>query len=246
MQIDFEEIDAVPTPLGDLVLRRRRDPRIGDIDIFEVILGEEFLMSSLFHDSEVALADLCLAALSKREHSAPWDVLVGGLGLGYTAHAALGNANVGSLRVIELFEGVIRWHQQAKVPLGAMIAKDARTHLTQADFFERVMDVERGFDDAHPGFRYDAILVDIDHAPDRQLDSTNSPFYEPAGLIAARNHLKPGGVFGLWSDDPPDDGFLAMMQRVFDTASGVPIAFANPYTGGESACSVYIGSNGGA
>jgi spermidine synthase len=242
MHTDFEEIDAAPTPLGDIVLRRRRDPRIGDVDIFEVKLGEEFLMSSLFHDSEVALADLCLAQLAARGHESPWDVLVGGLGLGYTAHAAIANNRVGSLQVIELFEPVIRWHQQGLVPLGKAISGDARCQLTQADFFARVIDADRGFDDAQPQRRYDAILVDIDHAPDRVLDTTSSPFYEPAGLIAARNHLKPGGVFGLWSDDPPHDGFLAMMNQVFEAAEGVAIAFANPYTGGESACSVYLGS----
>jgi len=240
MQTDFEEIDAASTPLGDIVLRRRRDPRIGNVDIFEVKLGEEFLMSSLFHDSEVALADLCLAQLARHKQPGSWDVLVGGLGLGYTAHAALTNNKVARLQVIELFEPVIRWHQQGLVPLGNNISGDSRCQLTQADFFARVTDADRGFDDDQPQRRYDAILVDIDHAPDRVLDSASSPFYEPAGLIAARSHLKPGGVFGLWSDDPPHEPFLAMMKQVFDTAQGVVVPFANPYTGDESACSVYI------
>ena len=66
MTIDFEELDYRPTALGDLVLRRRRDPRIGNVEIFEVKLGDDFLMSSLFHDSEIALADLGLARLAGR------------------------------------------------------------------------------------------------------------------------------------------------------------------------------------
>lgn len=247
MTTDFEEIDYRPTPLGDLVLRRRRDPRIGNVEIYEVKLGEEFLMSSLFHASEVALADLCLASLAVAtpdagpDNASPWDVVVGGLGLGYTAQAALRDSRVGSLQVIELFDGVIDWHRQRLVPLGDSLVSDARCKLVQADFFARVLDAEQGFDDAQPGRRYDALLVDIDHSPDKPLDSVSSPFYQVAGLTAARSHLKPGGVFGLWSDDAPAASFTDLFASVFQRARAEVIEFDNPYTGGTSAGTVYLG-----
>ena len=79
----FEELDYRPTPIGALSLRRRRELSLG-VDVFEIKLGDEYLMSSLFTASEIALARLGLAELS----GADLDVVVGGLGLGYTAKAS--------------------------------------------------------------------------------------------------------------------------------------------------------------
>ena len=90
MSVSFEELDFRPTPMGVLSLRRRRRPS-SDIDIYEIKLGDEFLMSSLFTVAEIALARLGLAALPR----AKLDVVVGGLGLGYTAQAVLENSTCG-------------------------------------------------------------------------------------------------------------------------------------------------------
>jgi spermidine synthase len=97
----FEELDYTPTPLGALSLRRRWEPKAG-VDVYEVKLGDDFLMSSLFTASEVALAHLGLAALS----GDGLQVVVGGLGLGYTAQAALEHSAVASLLVVEALEPV--------------------------------------------------------------------------------------------------------------------------------------------
>jgi spermidine synthase len=114
MSLDFEEIDYRQTPMGELVLRRRREPRLGNREVYEIKLGDEFLMSSLFTDGEVALADLGLAAAAGHD----LDVVVGGLGLGYTADAVLRHDSVRSLIVVEFLEGVIDWHHQGLLPLG--------------------------------------------------------------------------------------------------------------------------------
>jgi len=79
----FEELDYCPTPIGALSLRRRRDLKL-DVDVFEIKLGDESLMSCLFTATEIALARLGLAELGEGEAR---DVVVGGLGLGYTAQA---------------------------------------------------------------------------------------------------------------------------------------------------------------
>ena len=55
MSASFEELDFRPTPMGVLSLRRRRRPS-SDIDVYEIKLGDEFLMSSLFTVAEIALA----------------------------------------------------------------------------------------------------------------------------------------------------------------------------------------------
>lgn len=248
MSADFEELDYHPTPLGDLVLRRRRDPRIGDTDIFEVKLGEEFLMSSLFHTSECALSTICLDLLGSDQQSAaslPWTVAVGGLGLGYTAVAALEYNRVGQLDIIELFAGVIDWHQRALVPLGAKISRDERVNLVQADFFARVSQKGEGLNPAVPERRYHAILVDIDHSPEFPLDQQNSPFYTEQGLSDVLPHLLPGGVFGLWSDAAPDPAFEARFAQVFEQTGARAVPFDNPYTGGQSSGTIYFGRKTG-
>ena len=88
MSVNFEELDFRPTPIGVLSLRRRRQLSTG-IDIFEIKLGDEFLMSSLFTRAEIELARLGLAATHSRTSQGGLDVVVGGLGLGYTAQAVL-------------------------------------------------------------------------------------------------------------------------------------------------------------
>jgi spermidine synthase len=105
MNARFEELDWRPTPMGEISLRRRIEPTL-QVDVYEVKLGDEFLMSSLFTAAEVALADISLARIS----GADLDVVVGGLGLGYTAQAVLKDARVSSLLVIEALDEVIEWH----------------------------------------------------------------------------------------------------------------------------------------
>src|SRR6266540_5463576 len=160
MSFDFEELDYRPTPIGALSLRRRRELKLG-VDVFEIKLGDKFLMSSLFTASEIALARLGLAELS--EHGL--DVVVGGLGLGYTAKAVLEHQKVASLLVVEALEAVIEWHAEGLVPLGPELTGDLRCRFVQGDFFALAAS-EAGFDPAVPARRFDAVLVDIDHSPD--------------------------------------------------------------------------------
>jgi hypothetical protein len=65
MSLYFEELDYRPTPIGALSLRRRREFSLG-VDVFEIKLGDEYLMSSLFTASEIALARLGLEHFSIR------------------------------------------------------------------------------------------------------------------------------------------------------------------------------------
>ena len=120
MSRDFEELDYRETPLGELVLRRRRMISLGGMEVYEVKLGDAFLMSSLFHEVEVALAHLGLSELETES----WDVVVGGLGLGYTAAAALEHREVTSLLVVDALPAVIEWHEKGLVPLGDKLTGD--------------------------------------------------------------------------------------------------------------------------
>ncbi len=222
MSLLFKELDNRSTPIGVLSLRRRRELALG-VDVFEIKLGEDYLMSSLFTASEIALARLGLAALP----GARLDVVVGGLGLGYTAQAVLEEQRVASLIVVEMLDAVIDWHRTALLPLGPGLTSDPRCRFVQGDFFARA-NTPTGFDTATPGRRFDAILLDIDHSPEALLDARSTGFYQPPGLRALAAHLKPGGVFGLWSNDEPDAMFTARLAGVFEEAWAEPVTFYNP------------------
>ncbi len=279
----FEELDYRVTTIGELSLRRRRDLETGR-DIYEIKLGDEYLMSSRFTVSEEALGRLGVC-----EHPGPdrggLSVAVGGLGLGYTARAALATGRVAEMVLIEALEPVIDWHRQGLLPVGRELAADPRCRFVCADFFAllgglsvgtaagaregcavpRVLQppaagteevqrpaparpegregrpegaappsgrpppgTEEGLDPEQPGRRFDVVLLDIDHAPDRHLDPRNASFYGPEGLRRLAANLAPGGVFGLWSDDPPDQEFPATLRSVFSTARAEKVCFHNP------------------
>lgn len=228
----FEELDYQVTDIGAVSLRRRRILSL-DKDVWEVLLGEEHLMSSLFTASEVALAQLGLAALGEAPAKG-WDVVVGGLGLGYTAATVLEDARVGRLRVVELLAPVIEWHEKRLVPLDPPLVADKRCRVVEGDFFALAASDE-GF-----GGPQDAILIDIDHTPDWLLDQRSGSFYSEEGLAKLARHLKPGGVMGLWSDARADEAFVARMAKVFSNAWSEPVTFHNPLQDKPFTQTVYL------
>ena len=237
---EFEELDYQETPLGAISLRRRSEPRLGGKILYEVKLGEEFLMSSLFVEAEEELAALALQSLNAEE----LDVVVGGLGLGYTAAKVLENETVRSVLVIETITSVISWHRLGLVPLGDKLTLDSRCSLVHGDFFELAAS-SGGFDADNPGRLFHAVLLDIDHSPSHWLDTGNSAFYTGAGLTALATSLHPGGVFGLWSNDPPDQAFSSLLNEVFASAEFHLVTFPNPYTGGQSSNTIYLAYRAG-
>jgi spermidine synthase len=238
MHSRFAELAWAPTRIGEVSLRRRLEPTT-ETEVYEVKLGDEYLMSSLFTVAEEELSRLTLAALP----DAALDVVVGGLGLGFTARTALTDDRVQSLIVVEALAPVIDWHRRGLLPQADTLTTDPRATLLEGDFFALLRD-GTGFDPALPDRRFDAILVDIDHSPVNVLDPTHADLYTAAGLHRLGSRLRPGGAFGLWSDDAPDEAFLATLRRSFATATAQVVTFANPLTGGTSANTVYVATTG--
>lgn len=220
--------------MGDISLRRRHVPTI-DTEVYEVILGDEHLMSSLFTVAEIALADLGLAAVAG---DGPLDVVVGGLGLGYTAGAALADRRVGSLWVVDALPDVIRWHREGVLSLSPALADDDRCHLVEGDFFAMVAEGQGFGPGAAP--QVDAVLLDVDHTPRHVLHPSHAPFYEVDGLTRLRARLRPDGVFALWSDTVPDDEFVGAVESVFGSCSVHDVPFPNPHTGGTAHNAVVV------
>jgi spermidine synthase len=234
MRALFAELASSETPIGLLSLRRRREPS-QQVDVYEVKLGDEFLMSSLFTVAEIELARLGLAELEGDD----LDVVVGGLGLGYTACAVLADPRVRSMGVVEALAEVMDWHRAGLLPDVAGLTDDPRCTLVLGDFFDLARH-DVGFDPDAPGRRFDAVLLDIDHTPRHLLHPSHADLYTPDGLRRMARYLSDGGVFVLWSDDPPDHGFLEALGEVFAHARAEVVSFPNFYTAAESSNTVYV------
>jgi spermidine synthase len=145
---------------------------------------------------------------------------------------------VARLTVVEALEPVIDWHRRGLVPNGSRLTTDSRCRYHHADFFALAR--TDGFDPDKPGKTFDAILLDIDHTPDALLNPSHADFYTKEGLNRLRRFLKPGSVFALWSNEVPDDRFLAILADVFDRATGHVVEFHNPIQGTTATNGIYV------
>ena len=223
--------------MGEISLRRRLEPTL-QVDVYEAKLDDDFLMSSLFTAAEIALAEIALDGIV----GANLDVVVGGLGLGYTARAVLRDPRLGSLHVIEALGEVIGWHQRGLLPLSEALTSDQRCTLVNGDFFAMVA-ADEGFG-PDMADRHDAVLVDIDHTPRHLLHPSHAPFYVLDGQRRLADRLNPGGIYALWSDDPPDEDYISIVEQVFASCEAHVVTFPNPLTGGEAANTVYVATVG--
>lgn len=233
----LQELGFARTPIGEVSLRLRRDPKVPGVDLYEIKLGDEFLMSSLFHAAEDALAVLGLAPFG----GADTEVVVGGLGLGYTAASALAQPGVQRVVVVDYLEAVIDWHRRGLVPMSATLTSDPRCRFVHGDFFELAQGAPgRGFDPAAPDRRWHAVLLDIDHSPRHLLSPRNAAFYSVEGLGRLARHLRPDGVFALWADGAPDGDWVATLEAAFAAVETRVVSFPNPYLDHESSSTVYV------
>lgn len=211
---NLEILAYEPSPLGMLCLRRRELLSQPGTFVTEVTLNHEFLMSSLYTDSEQTLTRSAVAMHSGSELR----VLVGGLGLGYTAQEALLDANVAHVEVVELLPQVIDWLQNGLVPLSDAMVGNERLKVSHGDVYKRLA--------ATATETFDLILIDVDHSPDERLGSGNSTFYTAEGLRQARTHLSSNGVLAVWSyaESSP---FANALREVFDDVRIEPVTYDN-------------------
>jgi spermidine synthase len=145
------------------------------------------LMSSRMHGSEQALAAFALRSMRAVEPQ----VLVGGLGMGFTLRATLDLLNADATVVVaELVPAVVAWNRGPLGPLAGHPLRDPRVHVETGDVAERLQ--------SSPG-RFDAVLLDVDNGPDAFTATANARLYGDQGLAAARDALTPGGVLAVWS-----------------------------------------------
>ena len=178
--IRWEQLDTAPIPGGGELRLKRRGTELS------IMTGAIELMNSRLSGSEKALASLSCAAIAERP--AP-RILIGGLGMGFTLRAAQALlAPDAAIAVAELVPAVIAWAKGPLAPLHGNSLADPRVTIHQADVAALIR-----------AAAYDAILLDVDNGPRGLSRPGNDGLYSPAGLAAAKQALRPGGVLAIWS-----------------------------------------------
>lgn len=177
---ELQELGRASGAHGEVVLRRRGA-------VTELIVDGVFAMDDVDTSTERALATEAL----RRCTGDALRVLVGGLGLGWTAATVLADPRVTEADVVELQPALVGWAGEGLLP-GLPVLPD-RLRLRTAD----VADALAG----SPG-RWDAVLLDVDNGPAFLVHETNAGLYAEPGLSTALAALRPGGVLAIWSADP--------------------------------------------
>jgi spermidine synthase len=224
---NIEILDYSESPIGLLCLRRRELLSQPGTVVTEVTVNHEFLMSSLNTLSERELSRRAL----EFHGGSGLSVLVGGLGLGYTAHEAISSSKVDRVDVVEMLPQVISWLERGLYPLAEGLRDDDSVRVIEDDVFRCLA--------SEPENRYDAILVDVDHSPDELLDPRNGAFYGADGLRAAREHLTDHGVLAVWSSAGSDE-FVRALESVFAEARAEPVEWVNELIDEEQSDVVFL------
>lgn len=176
-----EIIERVTTAAGEWQLQRRDGH-------YEIICNGVFLMASYNRESARQLARLAL----ERVQGDALRVIVGGLGIGFTAQAVLEDPRVNELEVVEVEPVITAWHRTHFASLCGRPLEDPRTHLVDRDLFDVPL----------ASRSWDAILLDTDNGPDWLAREANARLYAAQALGRFLNALTPRGALGFWSAAP--------------------------------------------
>ncbi|MFJ2822365.1 spermidine synthase [Streptomyces toxytricini] len=211
-----ETLDRREGPYGEVVLRRRGTT-------YEIIANGCFLMDTSDGRSERLLVDAAYLALDPPPGARP-DLLIGGLGVGFSLAHAAAQPHWGRIAVVEREAAVVDWHRSGPLAeVSAAALADPRTEVLRTDLVAHL---------SGSADRYDALCLDIDNGPDWTVDEDNRGLYSPAGLAACRDRLRPGGVLAVWSAQPSAAfeaalraaGFEDVRTQEVPVARGVPDA----------------------
>lgn len=193
--IPWTHLDTAQVPGGaELRLMRRGEE-------FSIKLGKNELMNSRMTATEQALATIACDRIRTR---AAANILIGGLGMGYTLRAALTVlGHDARIAVAELVPKVVAWARGPMAPLFGGSLVDPRVTIHEQDVVDVIAAACAG---------YDAILLDVDNGPNGIVRKANDRLYDVNGLAAAHKALRPGGVLAVWSSTP-DAKFTGRLRR---------------------------------
>ena len=196
----YDELARAESERGELVLRARREDQ--GPEVLELRANGVFVMDTAETTSEVALATVALELSPD-----PREVLVGGLGLGFTLQAVLADQRVERCTVVEIEEALVGWMRDGTIRHGAQVIADARANLVVADISLALTEAREA--------SYDLVLLDVDNGPSYLVHDANASIYEPPFLAMLRRILRPGGTVVIWSATE-EPGLEHNLREVFD------------------------------
>lgn len=200
-------VARAPGPLGEVVLRRWDDGTDGAAPDFDLVVDGVFVMDTQDATSERVLASGALGALPAGRVGLR--VLVGGLGLGFTADAALADPRVARVEVVEIQPALVDWLRAGLVPQAVPVMSDPRLTVTVDD----IVSAAGRWSEA----AFDAILLDVDNGPDFLVAAPNARVYTAPFLARCARALAPDGVLAVWSAEPDDALRVLLGETVGET-----------------------------
>jgi spermidine synthase len=223
--VEYVEIARAESERGELVLRERRpEGDDGATPVLELRANGVFVMDSAETTSEVALAAAALELVEE-----PRDVLVAGLGLGFTLQAVLTDKRVERCSVVEIEQALVDWMRDGTIPHGPTVLADERANIVVADVSLALAEARAA--------SYDLVLLDVDNGPGYLVHESNAALYEPPFLALIRRILRPGGALAAWSAAEAAD-LEASLREVFDDVE--PHAYAVDLQGREETYWLYV------
>ncbi|WP_338748534.1 spermidine synthase [Janibacter alittae] len=180
-----ETIATAETPRGEIALRERASAD-GTV-VHELVVAGVFAMDSADTATETALAQRSLERVA-----APTRVLVGGLGLGFTAWQALKDRRVRDLHVVEIEEDLVQWARLGLTPTLGVLARHPRVTL-------HVQDAASAVGDGEPAGPWDLVLLDVDNGPGFLVHEENERLYSATALSVLLSQVTTGGVLAIWA-----------------------------------------------
>ncbi|UDY22910.1 spermidine synthase [Nocardioides sp. Kera G14] len=217
----MDEVARSVSDRGELVLRMREDGSL------ELRANGVFVMDTVETSTEVALATRALAL-----HHDPREVLVGGLGLGFTLEAILADERVYRVTVVELEAALVTWMSEGTIPFGPSLLSDPRVVVETADVAHYLR--------VAPPSHYDLVLLDVDNGPGYLVHEANGDLYREPLLEECRRVTRPGGSTVIWSASEAPE-LLTAMEAVFGRWRAEAVAFPVELQGREEQYWLYVG-----
>jgi spermidine synthase len=222
--VEYVEVARAESERGELVLRERRPGEGAATPILELRANGVFVMDTAETTSEVALAAACLELVSE-----PRDVLVAGLGLGFTLQAVLTDLRVERCSVVEIEPALVQWMRDGTVPHGPTLLADERANVVVADISLALAEAREA--------SYDLVLLDVDNGPGYLVHEANAALYEAPFLRLTRRALRPGGALAVWSS-AESQTLEETLQAVYDDVE--PLTYAVDLQGREETYWLYV------
>ncbi|MCW2709851.1 MAG: hypothetical protein JWP24_45 [Marmoricola sp.] len=195
---EYIEVARAESERGEMVLRRRIEEHAADA--LELRVNGVFVMDTRETSSEIELAAAALDLVTD-----PRDVVIGGLGLGFTVQRALADPRVERVRVVEIEEALIGWMRDGTIPHGPALLADRRVQIVNAGISMAIEEATS---------TYDLVLLDVDNGPGHLVHVANADIYEHDFLAATKRVINPGGALVIWSANPAP-GLERAMTEVF-------------------------------